>query len=306
MTDWNCGTPGRVLDVYALLLRRPVGPVPVVELPTGYLDSAVSAPLRRLRIVGRSWHRLVVGVWATAVQACGMRLIVHPAPALAARFQVPSEALNIGPADRETAARRVAGTRRRTGVVQRVRLSGQAHYAARKPASASRSAAANTGSDGDESKDEVRGDHFGHLRVRLRPARAGQLRPRGRFWDLPWWRSLRTGGGRDRDQNIGHTIRTESEDFAKQVGLRIAEREALTRLDCGNIGKPTSRRCARTTPGRSGGACGRGRCLSSSGTLPSTRSTMRGRWRTRTFGFLLNRRYGLRHREDVLDAKSGP
>ena len=30
------------------------------------------------------------------------------------------------------------------------------------------------------------------------------------------------GGGRDRDQIIGHTIRTESEDFARRVGLRLA------------------------------------------------------------------------------------
>ena len=36
------------------------------------------------------------------------------------------------------------------------------------------------------------------------------------------------GGGRDRDKIIRHTIRTESEDFAKQVGLRIAEEAALT------------------------------------------------------------------------------
>ena len=36
------------------------------------------------------------------------------------------------------------------------------------------------------------------------------------------------GGGRDRDQIIRHTIRTESEDFAKQVGLRIPEGAALT------------------------------------------------------------------------------
>jgi len=36
------------------------------------------------------------------------------------------------------------------------------------------------------------------------------------------------GGGRDRDQIIRHTIRTESEDFAKQVGLRIAEGAALS------------------------------------------------------------------------------
>ena len=36
------------------------------------------------------------------------------------------------------------------------------------------------------------------------------------------------GGGRDRDRIIRHAIRTESEDFAKQVGLRIAEEVALT------------------------------------------------------------------------------
>ena len=36
------------------------------------------------------------------------------------------------------------------------------------------------------------------------------------------------GGGRDRDRIIRHTIRNESEDFAKQVGLRIPEEGALT------------------------------------------------------------------------------
>jgi hypothetical protein len=36
------------------------------------------------------------------------------------------------------------------------------------------------------------------------------------------------GGGRDRDQIIRHTIRTESEDFARRVGLRIPEEAALT------------------------------------------------------------------------------
>ena len=36
------------------------------------------------------------------------------------------------------------------------------------------------------------------------------------------------GGGRDRDRIMRHTIRTESEDFAKQVGLRIPEGAALT------------------------------------------------------------------------------
>src|SRR5512134_2887313 len=36
------------------------------------------------------------------------------------------------------------------------------------------------------------------------------------------------GGGRDRDRIIRHTIRTESEDFAKQVGLRIPVGAVLT------------------------------------------------------------------------------
>ena len=36
------------------------------------------------------------------------------------------------------------------------------------------------------------------------------------------------GGGRDRDRIIRHVIRTESEDFAKQVGLRIPEEAALS------------------------------------------------------------------------------
>jgi hypothetical protein len=36
------------------------------------------------------------------------------------------------------------------------------------------------------------------------------------------------GGGRDRDRIIRHTIRTESEDFARKVGLRIPEEAALT------------------------------------------------------------------------------
>src|SRR4030095_15389166 len=35
------------------------------------------------------------------------------------------------------------------------------------------------------------------------------------------------GGGRDRTRIVRHTIRTESEDFAKQRGLRIPEGGAL-------------------------------------------------------------------------------
>lgn len=36
------------------------------------------------------------------------------------------------------------------------------------------------------------------------------------------------GGGRDRDRIISHTVRVESEDFAKQVGVRTPEGAALT------------------------------------------------------------------------------
>ncbi len=36
------------------------------------------------------------------------------------------------------------------------------------------------------------------------------------------------GGGRDRDEIIRHTVRTESEGFAKRLGLRIPEDGALT------------------------------------------------------------------------------
>src|SRR5215216_3236750 len=54
------------------------------------------------------------------------------------------------------------------------------------------------------------------------------------------------------------------------------------RMACAGIGRPTSRRCAPTTPGRSSGACGPGHSHSSSDTPPTTPSTMPGRWRTRT------------------------
>ena len=36
------------------------------------------------------------------------------------------------------------------------------------------------------------------------------------------------GGGRDRNRIVRHTIRTESEEFARKVGLRIPEEAALT------------------------------------------------------------------------------
>jgi hypothetical protein len=44
----------------------------------------------------------------------------------------------------------------------------------------------------------------------------------------PEMRKGSRGGGRDRDRIIRHTIRTESEDFAKQVGIRIPEEAALS------------------------------------------------------------------------------
>jgi hypothetical protein len=36
------------------------------------------------------------------------------------------------------------------------------------------------------------------------------------------------GGGRDRDEIIRHTVRVESEHFAKRLGLRVPEAGALT------------------------------------------------------------------------------
>jgi hypothetical protein len=44
----------------------------------------------------------------------------------------------------------------------------------------------------------------------------------------PEMRKGSRGGGRDRDRIISHTIRVESEDFAKRVGLRTPEGGALT------------------------------------------------------------------------------
>jgi hypothetical protein len=43
----------------------------------------------------------------------------------------------------------------------------------------------------------------------------------------PQMRKGPRGGGRDRDTIIRHTVRVESEDFAKKVGLAIPERGAL-------------------------------------------------------------------------------
>ena len=103
------------------------------------------------------------------------------------------------------------------------------------------------------------------------------------------------GGGRDRDDIIRHLIRVESQDFAAQVGLQIAEglraasaKEAADRSGAltpdllRDFGRPMSRRCGHTTPARSRSGCARGTCHSSSDIRPSTRSTMPGRWRTRT------------------------
>ena len=90
------------------------------------------------------------------------------------------------------------------------------------------------------------------------------------------------GGGRDRDRIIRHTIRVESEDFAKQVGLVIPEEAALTpdglRQASGDLRRGDAR--VQRLRDRENG-CGRGRSRSSFDTRPSTRSTTPGRWRTR-------------------------
>ena len=44
----------------------------------------------------------------------------------------------------------------------------------------------------------------------------------------PKMRTGPRGGGRDRNRIVRHTIRTESEDFARQVGIRIPEEAALS------------------------------------------------------------------------------
>ena len=91
------------------------------------------------------------------------------------------------------------------------------------------------------------------------------------------------GGGRDRDRIIRHTIRVESEDFAKRVGLRIPEEGGADPGRTAAVSGGLRRGDARVQRRRGREArCGRGRCRSSSGTPPSTRSTTRGRWRTRT------------------------
>jgi len=72
------------------------------------------------------------------------------------------------------------------------------------------------------------------------PMDAGELERKLRLlraaWDFfdgvaarvsPVMRKGPRGGGRDRDRIIRHTIRTESEDMAKKVGLRIPEGGAL-------------------------------------------------------------------------------
>ncbi len=91
------------------------------------------------------------------------------------------------------------------------------------------------------------------------------------------------GGGRDRDTIIRHTIRVESEDFAKKVGLVVPEYGgARTRRPGALPVGLRRRRCAPTSAARSSGRCGRGRWPFSSAIPPSTRWTTRGRWRTRT------------------------
>ena len=90
------------------------------------------------------------------------------------------------------------------------------------------------------------------------------------------------GGGRDRDQIIRHTIRNESEDFAKRVGLRIPEEGALTPKGLREYREDYVAAMRAYNAGEGERPCGRGRSRSSSATPPTTRSTTRGRWRTRT------------------------
>jgi len=63
--------------------------------------------------------------------------------------------------------------------------------------------------------------------------RLGLLRASWAFFDAvaarvsPEMRKGPRGGGRDRDHIIRHVVRTESEDFARQVGLQVPENGAL-------------------------------------------------------------------------------
>ncbi len=98
----------------------------------------------------------------------------------------------------------------------------------------------------------------------------------------PEMRTGPRGGGRDRDTIIRpHDSQRErilrAQARAAGSGVRGADARGTARASK----RPTLQRCASTTPVRSSG-CGRGRCRTSSDTLPSTRLTMRGKWKTRT------------------------
>jgi hypothetical protein len=99
----------------------------------------------------------------------------------------------------------------------------------------------------------------------------------------PQMRKGPRGGGRDRDTIIRHTIRNESEVFAKRVGLVVPEYGAVDPVPWLRTGPHTSRRCAPTSVASSSGRCGRGPWPSWSAIPPSTRWTMRGRCRTKTY-----------------------
>ena len=64
----------------------------------------------------------------------------------------------------------------------------------------------------------------------LRRGRIAGVRRHAQRPTRRWWR--------DRDQIIRHTIRTESEDFARRVGLRVPEDEALTPKGLQDYRKP--------------------------------------------------------------------
>jgi hypothetical protein len=74
----------------------------------------------------------------------------------------------------------------------------------------------------------------GELRAEDLDRRIALLRACWAFFDgvaarvSPEMRKGPRGGGRDRDRIVAHTLRTESENFARSVGLKVPEGAALT------------------------------------------------------------------------------
>jgi hypothetical protein len=94
-------------------------------------------------------------------------------------------------------------------------------------------------------------------------------------------RKGRRGGGRDRDTIVRHTIRNESEYFARMVGLVIPEHgalgPALTPYRTEYVGAMRAYQRGEIKE-----RCGRGHWPTWCAIPPSTRWTTRGRWRIRT------------------------